>query len=129
MTVAPALLFLAFAGASASVDPWPLPCADAGTCWLAWGRAERVTWYEVLSGDLFCARLDGYTDRRGRFREPRTVYWPRPGDGCWAAGASRSYQIIACNAAGCSPSRSDAVEFGPQEWRCFTPVGEVSCSS
>lgn len=105
---------------------WPFPCADAGTCWLAWDQpgGGRVEWYEVISGDRLCARLDGHTDRRGRWHAPRAVYWPRPGDGC--APGAREYRIIACNSAGCGGSKA-AETFGPQTFRCFTPDGETGC--
>lgn len=109
------------------VLPWPLPCADAGTCWIVWDRpAARVEWYEIISGDLLCARQRGYINKRGRFRAPRTAYWPHPGDGCWEPGRSREYRVIACSAVGCGEA-SEAVRFGPQEFRCYTSSGEVPC--
>ncbi len=122
------LLLLLLAAPLARAQEWPAPCADAGTCWLAWDPsppAERVTCYEVVAADLLCARVcGGHADRQGRWHGPRSVYWPRPGDGCWEPGASREYQVLAVHDEGLrSEGRSNAVAFGPQEWTCVEAPG------
>ncbi len=133
MRVLAALLLLIASPAALAEEPWPLPCADAGTCWLAWDAndpADRVTCYEVWSGDVRCARIcGGHADRRGVWHGPRTVYWPRPGDGCWEPGASSEYAVLAVDEADqASAERSNAVAFGPQEWTCLeSPDCERPC--
>lgn len=127
------LALLLLATPAALAQEWPAPCADAGTCWLAWDPsppAERVTCYEVVAADLLCARVcGGHADRQGRWHGPRPVYWPRPGDGCWDPGASRDYQVLAVDDEGLrSEGRSNAVAFGPQEWTCLeSPDCERPC--
>lgn len=105
---------------------WPAPCADAGTCWLAWDRIPGATRYEVWSGDTLCRTIPGFARRNGTKAHPVARYWPHPGDGCWDASRQISYRVRACNAAGCG-GWSTELPFGPQRFRCFNHLGETSC--
>lgn len=123
MTLLPILLALA---------PWPAPCAEPNTCWLAWHY--RIEKFEVWSGDDLCAELRGFRKRNGRWVNPIMSYWPRPRDGphnapgsqCWKAGQSSTYRIRACTDGVCGPF-DEPVEFGPQEFWCFDARGEIPC--
>ena len=111
-----------------AADPtWPAPCADAGTCWLAWDKPDgTVTRYEVVSADLLCGRVLGWTGAKGNPVLPPTLYQPRPGDGCWD-GAGHDYAIIAVNDYGSAP-RSGTVYIGPQDFACYDARCEVPCA-
>ena len=104
---------------------WPAPCADAGTCWLAWGP-PRVDRYEVWARGVKCATLAGHRKPNGGWVNPRQWYQPRPGDGCWRAGESAVYTVRACTDNVCGPFGA-GVEFGPQEFMCFNSRGPIPC--
>lgn len=112
---------------AAAALAWPAPCADPGTCWLAWDRTERVEWYEIDDGTRTCAIVRGYVSERRGLREPRPMLWPAPGR-CAPMMGSAWLRVRACNAAGCG-AWSESVEFQPIPWRCYDANGEVPCGS
>lgn len=100
------------------------PAPDAGNCWLAW--QDRIGAYEVWSGETRCAVLPGFEKPNGRWVNPRKVYWPRPGDGCWRPGQSAQYKVRACTDGQCGAFDVE-VEFGPQPFLCFDSRGQIPC--
>lgn len=104
--------------------PWPAPCEDPGTCWLAW--QWRIGEFQVWSGETQCAVIPGRRRQNGSWINPRPAYWPHPGDGCWRAGQSRTYRIRACTDGICGEF-SEFVEFGPQDFMCFDSRGQIPC--
>jgi len=113
-----------------AADPtWPTPCRDSGTCWLAWDAplsGGPPTRYEVVSADLLCGKVLGWTGAKGKPVPPPAVYQPHPGDGCWD-GAGHDYAIIAVNDYGSAP-RSGTVYIGPQDFACYDARCEVPCA-
>ena len=121
-------LVFAIGAAWASDPTWPAPCADAGTCWLAWDKPDgTVTRYEVVSGDLLCGKVQGWTGAKGKPVPPPAVYQPHPGDGCWD-GAGHDYAVLAVNDWGTSPGRSASIYIGPQDFACYDARCEVPCA-
>ena len=106
---------------------WPAPCADPGTCWLAWDRpAGVIETYEIWAGDVRCAVLKGRQKRNKAWVPPPPVFQPRPDGLCWSHDQSVSYRVRACNRWGCSRFDVD-VPFGPQFVICFDHRGQVDC--
>lgn len=102
---------------------WPLPCADAATCWLRWTPVPRATSYVVSLNGQPCATVTETRGRRG-VSPPRVVLWPSPGR-CNGTGL---LTVSACNEYGCSPA-TVTVEWQAVPFRCFDAKGEVRCGS